>query len=156
MDIQRDYFDRHLRLSQELDLPFIVHLRESAEPILEMLQEARRRGPLRGVMHSYTADSDMATEFLELGMHISFAGMVTFKKSDDLRAVARAIPDDRILIETDSPYLSPEPKRGKRPNDPSRVLHIAECLAEVRGSSLKDFAALTYDNAVRLFLRDSP
>lgn len=155
MEVQRDYFDRHLRLSQELDLPFIVHLRESADPILEMLQEARRRGPLRGVMHSYTADADMAREFLALGMHISFAGMVTFKKSDDLRAVARTIPDDRILIETDSPYLSPEPKRGKRPNDPSRVVYIAECLAGVRETSLSDFAAATYANATRLFLRNS-
>ena len=152
MDLQRDYFDRHLRLSQELDLPFIVHLRESAEPILEMLQEARKRGSLRGVMHSYTGDSAMAAACLEMGLHISFAGMVTFKKSTDLREVAAAIPADRILIETDAPYLSPEPLRGRRPNEPARVVHTAQCLADARDTGLAEFADQTYRNACELFL----
>ena len=85
-----------------------------------MLQEARGRGPLRGVMHSFTGDAAAAAECVALGMYISFAGMVTFKKSDDLRAVAATVPADRILVETDSPYLSPHPLRGKR-NEPANV-----------------------------------
>ncbi|MGI8979429.1 MAG: TatD family hydrolase [Pirellulaceae bacterium] len=149
--LQQDYFDRHLRLSQQLQLPFIVHQRECMAEILVMLREAALRGPLRGVMHSFTGTADEAAECLGLGLHISFAGMVTFKKSDDLRAVAKSIPADRILVETDSPYLSPEPFRGKRPNEPARVVHTAECLAEARGVSLAEFAQQTTANASALF-----
>lgn len=116
-----------------------------------MLREARQRGPLSGVMHSFTGTAAEAAEFQALGLHISFAGMVTFKKSEDLRAVAAGIPADRILVETDSPYLSPEPFRGKRPNEPARVVHTAECLAEVRGVSTGEFARQTTANAVALF-----
>lgn len=149
--LQQDYFDRHLRLSQQLRLPFIVHQRECMAEILAMLHASAVRGPLKGVMHSFTGTSAEAAECLSLGMHISFAGMVTFKKSDDLRDVATTIPADRILVETDSPYLSPEPFRGKRPNEPARVIHTAKCLAEVRGVSLADFATQTTANARALF-----
>ncbi|HEV7222334.1 MAG TPA: TatD family hydrolase [Pirellulales bacterium] len=149
-DVQQDYFDRHLRLSQRTGLPFIVHTRESDADVLAMLREARVRGPLAGVMHSFTGTSETAAECLELGLYISFAGMVTFKKSDALRGVARAIPPDRILIETDSPYLSPHPLRGQR-NEPARLVHTAECLARERGASLDEFAAQTTANARRLF-----
>ena len=149
--LQQDYFDRHLRLSRQLNLPFIVHQRECMAEILVMLREAALRGPLKGVMHSFTGTADEAAECLGLGLHISFAGMVTFKKSDDLRAVAKTIPADQILVETDSPYLSPEPFRGKRPNEPARVVHTAECLAQVRGLSLADFAEQTTANARALF-----
>jgi TatD DNase family protein len=149
--LQQDYFDRHLRLSQELSLPFIVHQRECMAEILAMLREAALRGPLRGVMHSFTGTADEACECIGLGLHISFAGMVTFKKSNDLRAVAKTIPADRILVETDSPYLSPEPFRGKRPNEPARVVHTVKCLAEVRGASLAEFAEQTTANARALF-----
>jgi TatD DNase family protein len=149
--VQKDYFDRHLRLSQQLNLPFIVHQRECMAEILAMLRTAALRGPLRGVMHSFTGTEAEAAECLKLGMHISFAGMVTFKKSDDLRAVARTIPADRILVETDSPYLSPEPFRGKRPNEPARVVHTAKCLAEVREVSFAEFARQTTANARALF-----
>lgn len=148
--LQQDYFDRHLRLSQERDLPFVVHTRESQTEVVSMLREARARGSLRGVMHSFTGDAAAAAECVELGMHISFAGMVTFKKSDDLRAVAVTIPADRILVETDSPYLSPHPLRGKR-NEPANVVLTAECLAKVRGESFEAFAAQTTANARRLF-----
>ena len=90
---------------------------------------------------------------LELGLYISFAGMVTFKKSDELRAVAAAIPADRILIETDAPYLSPHPKRSVRPNEPALIVHTASCLAEVRGISPDEFSRQTNQNARRLFSR---
>jgi TatD DNase family protein len=153
LPLQQDYFDRHIRRSQQTGLPLVIHLRETAAEILAMLREARQRGPLRGVMHSFTGTAEQAAEFLELGMHISFAGMVTYKKSDDLRAVAATIPADRLLVETDSPYLSPEPFRGKRPNEPARVVHTAECLAQVRGVMLQDVARQTTANALALFRR---
>jgi TatD DNase family protein len=149
-DLQQDYFDRHLRLSQQIGVPFIVHTRESEVDVLAMLREARERGPLDGVMHSFVGDDAVAAECLELGLYISFAGMVTFKKSTALRETAKTIPDNRILIETDSPYLSPHPLRGRR-NEPAHLVHTAECLAEVRGVSLDEFANQTAANAQRLF-----
>lgn len=149
--LQQDYFDRHIRLSQQTGQPLVIHLRETAAELLVMLREARIRGPLQGIMHSFTGTAEQAAEFLELGLSISFAGMLTFKKSDDLRAVAAVVPLDRLLVETDSPYLSPEPFRGKRPNEPARVIHTAQCLAEARGLSLDELAAATTLNAVRLF-----
>jgi TatD DNase family protein len=152
MEVQRDYFDRHLRLSQERDLPFIVHMRDCEADILEMLREAHRRGPLRGVMHSYTGSAEGAGECVAMGLYISFAGMVTYKKSDELRAVASAVPDDRILVETDSPYLSPEPLRGKR-NEPANVVHTARRLAAARGQDFDAFCEQTTRNARALFRR---
>jgi TatD DNase family protein len=152
-DVQQDYFDRHIRLSQERGLPFIVHMRDCDEEILVMLREARRRSPLNGVMHSFTGSRAMADECLTMGLYISFAGMVTFKKSDELRRVAAAVPSDRILIETDCPYLSPEPVRKIKRNEPAHVRHTAACLAEVRGTPLEAFAVQTTANAKRLFLK---
>jgi TatD DNase family protein len=149
-DLQREYFDRHLRLMQETGLPVIIHTRESEADVMAMLREARARGPLRGVMHSFVGDAGMAAECVELGMHISFAGMVTYKKSDALRQVAATIPADRLLVETDSPYLSPHPLRGKR-NEPANVVHTLQCLAEVRGVTGKELAAKTTGNARQLF-----
>ena len=149
--VQQDYFDRHIRLSQQRGLPFIVHMRDCDEEILVMLREAHSRGPLSGVMHSFTGSQAMAEECLAMGLYISFAGMVTYKKSDELRAIAAAVPGDRILIETDSPYLSPEPVRKIKRNEPAHVLHTATRLAEVRGTTLERFAAQTTANAKRLF-----
>lgn len=150
-DQQLDYFDRHMRLAEEYDLPFVVHMRDCDDDIMQSLRDARTRGLLKGIMHSFTGDQQMAAECVELGLHISFAGMVTFKKSQALRDCAASVPGDRLLIETDSPYLSPEPVRGKRPNEPAHVRHTAECLAKVRNVTLEDFASLTTKNACRLF-----
>ena len=147
---QQDYFDRHLRLAADRDLPFVVHTRESEADVLCMLREARQRGPLSGVMHSFAGSQETVEECLELGLYVSFAGMVTFKKSNDLRAVARQIPAERILVETDSPYLAPHPLRGKR-NEPAYLVHTARCLAEERGIDFEDFCRITTDNACRLF-----
>jgi TatD DNase family protein len=154
-EVQQDYFDRHIRLSQERGLPFIVHMRDCDEDILFMLRDASKRGPLSGVMHSFTGSRAMADECLAMGLYISFAGMVTFKKSAELRQIATAVPDDRILVETDSPYLTPEPVRKVKRNEPAHVRHTANCLAEVRGTTLEAFAAQTTTNAKRLFLRRS-
>lgn len=151
LDVQRDYFDRHLRLSQSGGLPFIVHMRDCDEDILVMLREARTRGPLHGVMHSFTGSEATARECLEMGMYLSFAGMVTYKKSTELRDIAALVPDDRILIETDAPYLSPHPHRGQRPNEPALLIHTAACLAEVRDMDGEQFASQLTTNACRLF-----
>ena len=150
-DLQQDYFDRHLRLSQQTELPFIVHMRDCDEDILAMLREAHARGPLLGVMHSFTGSAEMAAACVTMGLYISFAGMVTFKKSGALREVAAGIPVDRILVETDSPYLSPHPVRSQRRNEPANIRHTAECLAEVRGESPEHFSVQTTENARRLF-----
>ncbi len=148
---QQDYFDRHIRLAQQHELPFVVHMRDCDDDILQMLREARQRSVLKGIMHSFTGDAEMAAECVEMGMHISFAGMVTFKKSQALRDCAATIPHDRLLVETDCPYLSPEPVRGKRPNEPAFVRHTASCLAEVREVTLEELAEQTTKNALCLF-----
>jgi TatD DNase family protein len=150
---QQDYFDRHLRLSQATGLPFVVHMRNCEDEVLAMLREARQRGPLRGVMHSYTGTAAGAAEAVELGLYVSFAGMVTFKKSDDLREVARGVPLERLLVETDAPYLSPEPVRKVRRNEPAHVAHTARFLAGLRGEALEEFARATTENARALFAR---
>jgi TatD DNase family protein len=149
--LQQDYFQRHLQLSRTHHLPVVVHMRDCPLEMLEMLRQAHRGGPLRGIMHAFTGDAAMAAECVDMGLAISFAGMVTFKKSADLRACAASIPADRIVVETDSPYLAPTPVRSQRRNEPANVRHIAACLAAVRGQSLADFAAQTTANARRLF-----
>jgi TatD DNase family protein len=148
--VQQDYFDRHLRLSQQLGLPFIVHTRESDAEVLAMLRDARARGPLRGVMHSFTGTAETAAECVELGMYISFAGMATYKNAQNLRDVAAKVPADRVLVETDSPYLSPQPLRGRR-NEPANVAHTAAALAAARGQTVEEFGELTTANARALF-----
>jgi TatD DNase family protein len=150
IDVQVDYFRRHLALAAERDLPFIVHCREAEADVVRELQRAAEAGPLHGVMHSFAGDAETAQACLELGMHISFAGMVTFKKSDALRAVAADIPEDRLLVETDAPYLAPTPNRGKR-NEPAFVRHTLECLAEVRGVPIENLAEQTTRNARAFF-----
>ena len=150
-DQQQEFFDRHIRLSQQTGLPFIVHMRDCDDDIVDSLRRNAQGGPLNGVMHSFTGSQEMAAECVELGLYISFAGMVTFKKSHDLRQCAAAVPNDRLLLETDSPYLSPEPVRGKKPNEPAYLRHTAQCVAEVRGISIEALARQTTENARKLF-----
>lgn len=151
-DLQREYFDRHIRLAALRGLPFIVHMRDCEADIVEVLRTAwREGGRLRGVMHSFTGDATLAAECVGLGLHISFAGMVTYKKADALRACAATIPLDRLLVETDSPYLSPEPVRNIRRNEPAHVRHTAQCVAAARGMGLEELAEQTTANARRLF-----
>jgi len=154
LPMQQDYFDRHLRLSQERDLPLIIHCREAEEDVLAMLGEARRRGPIRGALHAFSGDRTFAERCLELGLCVSFAGAVTYtnKKFQSLREAAATVPEDRILVETDSPYLVPHPLRGKeKRNEPARLLLTAKALAELRGESVEDLARQTTSNARGLF-----
>ncbi|MCH2201957.1 MAG: TatD family hydrolase [Fuerstiella sp.] len=150
IDLQREYFHRHIRTSIERKLPFVVHCREAEADVLDVLRTEAKHGPLHGVMHSFCGNTETAAECVELGMHISFAGMTTFRKNDELRAVAATIPLDRILVETDAPYLAPHPNRGKR-NEPAWVRLTAKCLAQVHGLSDEEFAETTTQNAEILF-----
>ncbi|MEI8382815.1 MAG: TatD family hydrolase [Planctomycetota bacterium] len=150
IDLQRDYFDRHIELSRQLDLPFIVHCREAEAETLEVLRKHATTGPLRGLMHAFCGSAETAAACLEMGMHLSFGGMITFKKNDAQRELSATLPLDRLLVETDSPYLAPTPFRGKR-NEPAHVRLTAACLAETRGVSKEDVAAATTRNARLLF-----
>lgn len=147
---QIEAFDRHLDLARAVDKPFIVHCREAEADVIAQLRRASEAGPLQGIMHSFCGDQAAAEACLELGLMISFAGMVTFKRNDALREIAKQVPADRILVETDAPYLAPMPHRGKR-NEPAYVGHTAAMIAELRGMSVEEFAALTTQNARRLF-----
>lgn len=149
--MQQDYFDRHIELAGVRRLPLVIHMRDCGQELVDQLKPHVARGSILGVMHSYTGDWDVCKQCLDMGLMISFAGMITFKKSDDLRAVAKQVPSDRLLIETDCPYLSPEPYRGKRPNEPARVAHTLRCLASIRGESAEDLAEQTTFNARTLF-----
>ncbi len=154
IELQREWFARHIELSFETQKPLVIHMRECDDDILEMLDQHQREGQIIGILHSFAGRKKTAERALELGMYISFAGMVTFKKSDELREIASEIPKDRILIETDSPYLSPHPKRSVRPNQPAMVRYTAECLAMYHGMSYEAFARLTTDNAKTVFNLD--
>ncbi|QEH33039.1 putative deoxyribonuclease YcfH [Aquisphaera giovannonii] len=148
--LQQDWFDRHLALAYERDLPVVIHCRDCEGDIIEQLGRLGR--PVRGVLHSFTGNAGHAAAFLGLGLHISVAGMITFsnKSLDALRDAVRTIPDDRLLIETDSPYLSPQPVRG-RPNQPAHLAWTAEFVAGIRGTSPEALARQTTSNARELF-----
>lgn len=151
IDVQEQWFDRHIELSFETNKPLVIHMRDCEADIMRILHEHQRGGKVIGIMHSFAGSWETAEACLKLGMYISFAGMVTFKKSAELREIAARIPDDRILVETDSPYLTPHPHRGKRPNQPAMVEHTAACVAQVRGISAEKFGDLTTQNALRVF-----
>ena len=148
---QEDYFARHLELARKHQLPVVIHCREAEADVVRMLRaEFDRHGPIRGVMHSFTGDITTARDCLAMGLFISFAGMVTYKNAQPLRDVAKEVPLDRLLVETDSPYLAPVPQRGKR-NEPAFVAHTAASLAESRGLTLAVIAEHTTRNARALF-----
>ena len=151
--MQQDFFERHLRLAHDLGLPVIIHSRDCHRDVVEQLAALGR--PVRGVLHSFTGTWEEAEELLALGLHLSFAGMLTFanKSLDPLRAAAAQVPLDRLLVETDAPYLTPTPHRGK-PNEPARVVHTAARLAEIRAMDYADLARATTANATRLFQRE--
>jgi TatD DNase family protein len=149
--VQEDYFARHLECSRRLRLPIVIHSRDCDADMLRMLRaDFDKHGPLLGVMHSFASSAATSAACLEMGLYISFSGMLTYKKSDELRKVAAKVSADRLLVETDSPYLAPLPHRGKR-NEPAFVVHTAQCLAEIQGIELGDMARVTTRNAERLF-----
>ena len=137
--------ERHLDLAKRLDKPIIIHNRESTDDMVRMLS-----GDPRGILHSYTESLDIAKTLIERGYYISFSGIVTFRSAQSLRDVAKALPRDRVLIETDTPYLAPVPFRG-RDNEPAYVVKIAELLAALWGTAIEDVASVTTSNFERAF-----
>jgi TatD DNase family protein len=150
-DQQEDYFARHLELARRLDRAMVIHCREADADVLRMLRtDFDRHGPVRAVMHSFTGSLETAQACLAMGLYISFAGMLTYKNAQPLRDVAAQMPLDRVLVETDCPYLAPVPMRGKR-NEPAFVAHTAACLAGLLGVSADTLGAQTTRNAQALF-----
>ena len=149
--MQQEWFARHLELARRQQLPVVIHCREAEADMVAMLRgDFERHGPLRGVMHSFTGDQATAEACLAMGLHISFAGMATYKNAEALREVARQTPLERLLVETDSPYLAPVPMRGQR-NEPAYVRHTVACLAAVRRTEAPLLGAQTTQNARVLF-----
>lgn len=154
VEIQHERFKRHLIAARELELPVIIHTREAKEETLALLREYSdpRVG---GVLHCFTEDLEMAREAVRLGFYISLSGIITFRNATPLRELARQLPLDRLLIETDSPYLAPVPHRGK-PNEPAWVVEVAECIAKERGISVDEVAMQTTANFYQLFRAAAP
>ncbi len=153
-DVQKALFEAQLSLAEDFGLPVVVHSRLADDDTLRLLEpfadRCRDAGRSPGVLHCFTGDQGFADRLLALGLLISFSGIVTFRNADPLREVARHVPDDRILIETDTPFLAPVPYRGKR-NEPAFVTGVAACLAEVRETTVEEIARITTDNARALF-----
>jgi TatD DNase family protein len=149
-DAQEAGFRTHIAAARETGLPLIIHTREADDTTARILEEEMGRGAFPAVLHCFTGGPDLARRAIELGLYISFTGILTFKASDGLRKIAAGLPADRILVETDSPYLAPGTFRGKR-NEPAYVVETAKVLAETRGVSFEEIARQTTDNFFRLF-----
>jgi TatD DNase family protein len=149
LEWQRDRFRRHIQAARQAAKPLIIHTREAREDTISILEQ-EQAADVGGVMHCFTETWEMAQAAMEMGFYISFSGIVTFRNADELRDVASKVPLDRMLIETDSPYLAPVPHRGK-PNQPSYVSHVAQAIAELRGVPVDDLVHTTNDNFFRLF-----
>jgi TatD DNase family protein len=147
---QQHSFELHLKMAQQVGLPVVVHTREAEEDTMRLIDRALKRGPLTLVLHCFTGSSTLADFAVERGIFFGLGGVLTFKKSDALRAIAARIPENLILLETDSPYLAPIPCRGK-PNRPAWLTHIATCLANVRDMSTGEIARITTENFERAF-----
>ena len=149
-DVQVAVFKRQLRAARECDLPVVIHTREAEAETIEILREEYAGAPRGGVFHCFSGSVELAEKAVELGFMVSFSGIVTFKKADELREAARQVPLARLLIETDCPYLTPIPYRGKR-NEPAYVVEVARCLAELHELDMEVMGDLTSDNFHRLF-----
>lgn len=151
-DDQEKGFRTHIAAARDTGLPLVIHTRDADEDTARILEEEMEKGRFTAVLHCFTAGAELARKGVELGLYVSFSGVLTFKKSDELREIAASLPMDRLLVETDAPYLAPEPVRGRK-NEPANVAHTAAKLAEVRGVSLEEIGRVTSDNFYRLFNR---
>ena len=149
-EVQVAVFKRQLHAARDLNLPVIIHTREAETETIEILKSDYDGADRRGVFHCFSGSEDLARRALEVGFMISFSGIVTFKKADELRNIARLVPLDRLLIETDCPYLTPVPYRGKR-NEPAYVVEVARCLAGLHGLEIEQLAHVTTENFMRFF-----
>ena len=149
-DVQRRVFTHFIQMARDTGLPIVVHERDAARDAAELLR-TEGAGELRGVIHCFTGSYEAACTYLDLGFYVSFTGIITFKNADPLRDVVRKVPLERMLVETDSPFLTPVPHRGKR-NEPAYVRFVAETIATLKGLSLAEVARVTSDNAQALFM----
>jgi len=149
-DVQARSFRQHIAAARETGLPLVIHARDCDADMAQILQEESGQGAFPAVLHCFTGGRDLAICAIDLGLYVSFTGILTFKNSADLRAIAAGLPGDRILVETDAPYLAPLPHRGQR-NEPAYVVETAKVLAHARGISLDEIARQTTDNFFRMF-----
>lgn len=149
-DSQRRSFREHIAAARETGLPLIVHTRDADDDTVSILRDEYEKAPFTGVIHCFSTSRELAEKALEIGFYISLSGIVTFRRAEELRAIVRDLPMDRLLVETDSPYLAPMPNRGKR-NEPAFVRHIAEVVAREKAVSLESLADSTTENFFRLF-----
>lgn len=149
-DIQQSQFRTHLQASREAGLPVVVHTRDAEDDTMAILEDEMGKGAFTGLVHCFSGSQGLADKAVELGLYVSFSGILTFKSAAPLRDVAATVPLDSLLVETDAPYLAPVPKRGKR-NEPAYTAHTAAVLAEVKGISTEGLATATTDNFHRLF-----
>jgi TatD DNase family protein len=159
-DVQAEVFRVHIRAARESGLPLIVHTRDADRDTADLLREAMAEAPFTGIVHCYSSSPELGFAAVDMGLYLGIGGILTFKRSDQLRATVRELPLDRLLLETDAPYLAPEPFRGRR-NEPAHVTRVAATLAEVKGLTLGAIEAATTDNFFRLFTKakrppDSP
>jgi TatD DNase family protein len=151
-EVQAASFRTHIAASRETGLPLVIHAREADADIARILEQETAKGAFPFVLHCFTSGAELARRGLALGGYVSFSGVITFKNAESLRDIAREVPQDRLLVETDAPYLAPVPKRGKT-NEPSFVVHTAAHLAALRGMSEQELARITTDNFFRLFTK---
>ena len=145
--VQKNAFIKHIELANELDMPVIVHNRDSHQDMMDILREHK---PKNAIIHCYSGSAEMAKEIVKMGYYISFSGTVTFKNARKVQEAVAEVPLDKLLAETDSPYLCPEPERGKR-NDPSKMRYTVEKLAEIKGITFEEMARITLENAKRVY-----
>ncbi len=149
-DAQKTAFRAHIEAARRADLPVIIHTRDAEDDTLDILAEEHAKGPFRGVVHCFSSSARLAEKAVDLGLHISLSGIVTFKKAEDLRETVRGVPLDRLLVETDAPYLAPVPKRGKR-NEPAFTVHTAAVVADLKDTAPDIFAETTTETFLTLF-----
>jgi len=149
-DVQVEVFKRQLRAARECGLPVVIHTREAETETIEILKSDYEGAERRGIFHCFSGSMALAQQALELGFMISFSGIVTFKKAEELREVAKQVPLNRLLIETDCPYLTPIPYRGKR-NEPAYVVEVARCLAGIHGVEIEEIGRITSENFTSFF-----
>jgi TatD DNase family protein len=151
-DVQATVFQLHIEAARQSGLPLIVHTRDADRDTADLLRAAMADAPFTGVIHCYSSSPELGFAAVDMGLYLGLGGILTFKKSDQLRATVRELPLERLLLETDAPYLAPEPFRGRR-NEPAYVAHVAATLAEVKGLALEEIEAATTDNFFRLFTK---
>ena len=147
---QADSLRAQITVARELDVPIIIHARDADDDMAAILEDEYQKGAYRGVLHCFSSGAELARRALAIGFYVSFSGIVTFKSASEIQEVAKSVPLDRILVETDAPFLAPVPMRGKK-NEPAFARHTADFLAELRGVTVERLAEQTTDNALRLF-----